>query len=437
MRSRSASALAVAALAALLGPACAGPCRTVEAERRALRARPADVTAAPHARVQIPFPLANRLIADALRPPPELPVPLGRLGPLAYLVGDVRAIPREVTLGPSRTPGRVRVSVRVELADQTGELLTVRASGDVAPALHRAGGAGGAGGADGRLALAFDTAQLSRLEPELGPRAATQLGALLQARLPDAVRARTPRFVVDRVASAVVEEAIDQGYRLLHRSLLPRLRDQTRIDVELPDVPIGRVDVATTPAALALDIFTTLPVRAGVVPAPPVPDAILVQIAGDTATRAANWGIEHGALPPRYTRGLKPAPDGDYVPHFEWRPGDGARPLVVHMFRLQSGCAHFAVGVQPRVEVVDGKVRAWTANRRLEHADGPLVLELLARTKALVERSTSSKRQGPGSLRITVGGREVTTRLVRAEVAGDELRAEVAVAIAAPPVAAR
>ncbi|HSK03207.1 MAG TPA: hypothetical protein VK932_18270 [Kofleriaceae bacterium] len=421
MTRRFASILAAAAVVALLGPACGGPCRTMDAEWRALRARPAALTAAPHARVQIPFSLANRLIADSLRPPPELPMPLGRLGPLAPLVGDVRAIPREVTLGPSRTPGRVHVAVRIELADGTGPLLTVRGSGDVAPTLDR----------DGRLFLALDTAELSRLEPELGPRAAEQLGAILEGRLPAALRARTPRFVVDRVAAAVVEEAIDQGYRLLRGALLPRLRDRTRIEVELPDVPLARVAVATTPDALALDVFTTLPVRTGVAPAPPAPpDAILVQIAGDTATRAANWGIEHGALPPRYTRGMTPAADGAYVPHFEWRAGDGTRPLVVHMFRVHGGCAHFAVGVQPRVEVVGGQVRAWTAHRRLEHADGPLVLELLARTKALVERGASSSRQGPGSLRITVGGREVTTRLVRAEVAGDELRAEVAIEIA-------
>jgi hypothetical protein len=279
----------------------------------------------------------------------------------------------------------------------------------------------------------FDPGQLSRLEPELGARAAEQLGALLEARLPAAVRARTPRFVIDRVAAAVVEEALEQGLGLLRGALLPRLRERTRIGIELPDVPLARVDLASTPDALALDVFTTLPVRAGVVAAPPAGDAILVQIAGDAVVRAANWGIAHGALPPRYTRGLAPAEDGAYVPHFEWRPGDPARPLVVHMFRVESGCAHFAVGVLPQLEVVDGRVRAWTDHRRLEHADGPLALELLARTKALVERSTSSKKQGPGSLRLTVGGREVTTRLLRAEVAGDELRAEVAVAIAPAP----
>ncbi|HWO25800.1 MAG TPA: hypothetical protein VNO30_44000 [Kofleriaceae bacterium] len=437
----AAAALAVlAALAALFGPACAGPCRSMEAARRALAATPEQVTRAPHARIQLPFPVANRLIADALAPPPELPVSLLRLGPLAGVIGDVRAIPREVVLGPAATPGRVHASVRIELADKTGALLWVRASGDVAPVLERRGSGSGTGtaGADGTggLDLVLDLGQLSRLEPELGPRAQAELGALLEARLPAAVRDRTPRFVIDRVAAAVVEEAIEQSFRLLRGALLPRLRERTQIRVELPDVPLARVDVTTTPAALALDVFTTLPVRAGVGAAPPVADAISVQIAGDAATRGANWGISHGALPPRYTRTLKPDRDGAYVPHFEWRPGDPVRPLVVHMFRVEGGCAHFAVGVLPRLEVVNGRARAWIDNRRLEQADGPLVLELLARTKALVERSTSAKQQGPGSVRLTVGGREVTTRLLAAEVAGDELRAAVAVAVAPAPAPA-
>jgi hypothetical protein len=296
----------------------------------------------------------------------------------------------------------------------------------VAPGLERAGGE------DGALVVAFDATQLSRLEPELGPRAAEQLGARLAARLPDSVR--PPRFIIDRVASAVVEEAIDQGYRLLNGTLSPRLRERMRLRVELPDVPLARVDLASTQDAIALEIFTTLPVHTGVVPAPPVPDAILVQIAGDTATQAANWGITHGRLPPRYTRKLQPARDGAYVPHFEWRAGDPERPLVVHMFRVEGGCAHFTVGLRPRIEVVGGKVRAWIDNRRLEHADGPLVIELLARTKSLVERSTSSKKQGPGSVRFTVANRELTTRLLRAEIVGDELRAAMALEIApAPP----
>jgi hypothetical protein len=402
--------LGLVALLALLGPACGGPCRAVLAERRALEAPPAVVTADPHARVTIPFPVANRLIAAALQPPPEVPIPFTGLGPLASVVGEVRAIPREVTLGPSTEPGRVRISVRVELADKTGELLVVRASGDVAPTLEGTGD-----GDSRRLAIAFDPSQLSRLEPELGPRAAEQLGALLAARLPEAVRSRTPRFIIDRVATAVVEEAVDRGYRMLRGGLLPRLRDLSRINVELPDVPIARVALGPAQDALALDVFTTLPVRVGVAPPPPPePDAIGVQIAGDAATRAANWGIAHGALPPRYNRNLKPAKDGDHVPHFEWRAGDPDRPLVVHMFRTEGSCSHFAVGVLPRVEVVDGRVRAWTDNRRLEQANAPVALELLARMKELVERSTSAKKQGPGSVRIVVGGRELTTRLLRA-----------------------
>jgi hypothetical protein len=217
---------------------------------------------------------------------------------------------------------------------------------------------------------------------------------------------------------------------------LPRLRERTRIEVELPDVPIARTELSTSPTALSIDVFTTLKVREGVVEAPPETDAIGIQVAAGTAIEAANWGIANGALPGRYTRSLKPAKDGAYVPHFEWRAEDPDRPLVVHMFKVHGGCAHFIVGVKPRVEVQGGQVRAWTENRKLEHADAPLAFELLARTKGLVERSTSPKKKGPGSLHVTVGGREVTSRVVRAEVHGNELRVAVALSVAPAPAPA-
>src|SRR5262245_39859858 len=98
---------------------CAGPCETVRAERQALAAQTA-FTAEPPGRFRLPFALANRLIADALAPPADhgeaakplsAPVPLDRLGPLAALIGEVRAVPREVVLGPA-PPGRVHVDVR-------------------------------------------------------------------------------------------------------------------------------------------------------------------------------------------------------------------------------------------------------------------------------------------------------------------------------------
>lgn len=421
------AAAAVVSVLALVAaaPGCAGPCAQMKAERRALEARPAIVTDAPHARIQIPFPIANRLIADALQPPPELPVKLDRLGPLAAFIGEVRAIPREVTLAPASTPGRVRADVRVELADRNGELLTVHGSGDVAPTIERAGG--DEPGSARRLVVAFDAAQLSRLEPDLGPRATEHLGEILQARLPAAVKSRIPRVIIDRVAAEVVEEAIDRAYRALRGTLLPRLREKTRIEVELPDLPVARVGLASTPQALVIDVFTPLPVRAGVTEAPPAEDAITLQLAAEAATRGANWGIANGRLPRRYTRALKPDPGGAYEPVFEWRAGDRERPLVVHMFRVVGGCAHFAVGVLPRVEVRGGEVRAWAENRKLEQADGPLALELLARTKALVERSRTKAKQRDGSLRLVVGGRELTTRLLRAEVHDDELRVALAI----------
>lgn len=416
----------IAALIAPFTASCGGPCKQIAADRRALLARTGPVTAAPHARIQIPFAVANSLIAAALDPPPELPLPLQQIGTFGPWLGQVRAIPRSIVVsaGP---PGRVHAEIQLAIVDRTGELFALRAQGDFAPILERTNGS-----TNDRLAIALDLAQIDRVEPELGPRVTEQLGRLLEGRVRGWMRGHMPRAALDAVAETIVEQAIQRGYPLVRKVLLPRLRERTRIGLELPDLPIARVELASAPHALALDLVTALPVRTGLAdPPPPDTDAITVQIAGDTAVAAANWGIANGVLPQRYTRSGKPAAGGAYVPHFEWRASDPERPLVVHMFRLHGSCAHFTVGLLPVVEVRDGRARAWTANRQLEGADATLAFELLARTKALVDRTTSSARSAPASLRFTAGDRAVATRLLRASVTARELRVALAVSIEA------
>ena len=68
----------------------------------------------PHLRLRLPFAVTNALIAEVLAGLPPVPVTLGRLGPLATVIGDLTAVPRAVTLGPAG-PGLVHVELEVEL----------------------------------------------------------------------------------------------------------------------------------------------------------------------------------------------------------------------------------------------------------------------------------------------------------------------------------
>lgn len=423
---RTAVALITALAVAFAASGCGGPCKQVKREWAAVRAaRPA--AAEPHIRVQVPYAVANRLITDVLGEEIAVPFELGALGLLAPYVASLRAVVRDVALEPG-PPGKVRFTLRVELHDAAGLLIALRAHADVAPEIET--------GADGRppaITLGLRADQLARLEPELGPRAAEVLGTALLARVPADVGARVPKFVVDRAAAKVVEELVERGHVLLRDTLLVRLGDLTRLRFELPPIPIARIALTSMDgpvSALELAIVTSLPVRAGVADATPAAGAIAVHVSGSAAAELGNWGIAEGHLPQRYTRKLEPAADGPYTPHFDWRADVPARPLLVHMFALRGkGCAHFAAAARPHVEVKGGKVHAHLENRRMEHAVGPPLLELLAGVNGIFQRSVSKTKSAAAQTKVTVGGHDVHAELVGAEITADDIHASFTLSI--------
>lgn len=410
---------------------CSGPCKQVEAEWAAVRAERAPA-AEPHILVQVPYALANRLITGALGETIEVPVRLGDLDVLGVVgvaapdFAGLRLVAREVALEPG-PPGRVRFTVRIELVDDRGLLLGLRAVADVAPDLEQAEGGGSA------ITLGLRPDHLVTLEPELGPRAASALGTALVARVP--AMARMPKLVVDRGAARAVEQLVERGHGLVRDTLLVRLGELTRLRFALPvAIPVERVELRslTEPApALELAVHTALPVRAGVATAVPAPDAVSVHVAGSAAAELANWAIEARLAPQRYTRKLEPAEDGPYRPHFDWRADHAERPLLVHMFATGGkGCAHFAAGARPHVRVQDGKVHAHVSNRKLEHSVGPPLLELLADLNGFFQRSVSRTRSAVASTRVTVGDRAVDLALVSAEITSADIHAAFAIQFA-------
>lgn len=157
MRAITQVVLAGVGVAAGLASACGGPCQQVEAARLQLTQRPAVAAVEPHARVRVPFQVANRAIAEALAEPPEVPVSLRRLGPLRRLVGELHAVPRSVTLSPAG-PGKLRVAFTVELRDQRGELVTFDGHAEVEPVLQHTD-------TDAVLSIGIDRIKAARIPP--------------------------------------------------------------------------------------------------------------------------------------------------------------------------------------------------------------------------------------------------------------------------------
>jgi hypothetical protein len=422
--------VALTACSTLFG-GCAGPCKKVAADRAALLAR-AEGVAGPSARVRIPLALANKLIAQVVEEQGPIAFPDAVSRPLFGREG-LRARVGELALVPG-TVGSVSVDGAILIDDAEGHLITVRMNTKI-DAIVEPGDPNDLSERPPNVAIAVRWDQVGKLDLELSDRAKAGVEDKVAGALPDAVKKRVPKILMSRGSAKIVERAAELAYNGLRDTLLVRLGEITKIRVPLPPMPVSKVDVAPVAGdvpAIDLLVTTQLPIRAPVGEAmPATADAINVEISGSAAAEAANWGIANGVAPARYNRELKPEKSGSYVPHFDWRPDRGDKPMVVHMFRVKGTCAHFSVAAQPHLEVKGDKIHAYVANKELEQADATLMFAALANVKDGLSSTTSETKKAPAHRTLRIGDRELTTRLTRATIGGGDLRAAIAVELGA------
>jgi hypothetical protein len=159
----------------------------------------------------------------------------------------------------------------------------------------------------------------------------------------------------------------------------------------------------------------------------------VVRISGSTATELANWAIEHGDLPQRYTRSLEPTPGGEFRPRFDYLADDRARPVKIHVFQERGGCSYFQVGLRLALRIVDDKLEVSTLDQIVEQANASTAIGIALWLKQLIEGSVDRSQKAAAHTQLTVGGRRFTTRAVRAAVVGDELQFELRFSSDAPP----
>jgi hypothetical protein len=414
------------AAAALAG--CGSRCPEIAAAKRRLTERTA-IAPGPHVQVRIPLERANAFIAELLHDQPlAVPIELPSLGPLTLPIHELTAIAREVRVRPA-PPDRLRFAMRIEIDDAQQPVTTLAIETEVTPAVVREHGVT-------ELVTGFGPENLIAVQPELGPDAERALGAAVARWLPPAVRDRLPRSMVDRAARELGTHLTGAAYKVLQTTLLRRLGEVTRLRLRLPDLPIARATLRSSGApreALTIDLVTDLPVRRGLPAEGPGGDEILVRISGSTAAELANWAIEHAHLPDHYTRGLEPAPDGEFRPRFDDLADDRVRPVKIHVFQERGGCSYFQVGLRLEMQIAGDQLEVSTLDQLVEIAHASKVIELALWLKQLVQGSVDRSRQAAAHTRLTVGGRTLTTRAVRAAVNGDELQFELQLSSTAPP----
>jgi hypothetical protein len=415
-------AIAIGGAVAAGSAGCGGRCADIDATRRALIER-TTIAPGPHVQVTIPLARANAFLAELLRDQPlAVPIELPRLGLAALSLHELTAIAREVRVRPAG-PDRLRFAMRIELDDAQLPVTTLAIETEVAPTLVR-----DHGGAE--LVTGFGPENLVAVEPVLGPGAERALVDAVARWLPPAVRDHLPRGMLEAAAGELGGYLTGAAYKVLRTTLLRRLGELTRLRLRLPDLPIASTHLQSQAAPselVTIDLATDLPVRRGLpdhVPGEPNPGEILVRISGSTATELANWAIERGHLPQRYTRSLEPRPDGEFRPRLDYLADERTRPVKLHVFQDRGGCSYFLVGLRLALRISDDKLEVTTLDQLVESASASPVIGAALWLKQLIWGSIDRSRRAAAHTQLTLGGRTFTTRAVRAAVADDELQFE-------------
>ena len=399
-----------AALVLVVVTGCGNRCKDVQHARAALQRQGAPNRGA-DVRVTLPYDQTNRVIAGLLAQEPvtmELAPPEIRLFPVS--VRPV-AIVREAILKEDGADGQVRIATRFEIREGDTLITDVVAVIEVRPVL------------DGHdLVIGFGPQNLVRVKPRLGPEAKQTLGGAVERWVPERLEGKIPRFALDSAAKQLGIELTETAWEALRGTLMKRLGEVTRTRIRLPEVPIARHTIHSTPTGLIVDLETDLPVRRGLAPGTGVvgPD-VGVRISGSAAAELANWALDQGHGPQRFTRTLKPSASGDHEPRFDYVAEDRKHPLKVYSFQQRGGCSFHKVGVRGTIALEGDKLEAKALDRDLEEQSANPAIELGAWAQYFFTGWIDRSKRAAATTKVTVGKRTLTSRVTRAAIANDEL----------------
>lgn len=398
-----------ALLALVVTSGCGNRCKDVEHARAAL-AHHGTANRGADVRVTVPYDQANGVIAGLLAQEPvtmTLAPPALRLFPVDL---EPVAIVREAVLQKDSAADKIRLATRFEIREGDTVITDVFAVIEVQPVI-----------VNNRLVIGFGPQNLVRVKPTLGPEAKQTLGRTVDRWVPERLRSKIPKLALDAAAKQLGVELTETAWDALRGSLLKKLGEVTRVQLRLPEVPIAKHHVTSTPQGLVVDLETTLPVRRGLAPSAPVvgPD-VGVRISASAAAELANWALDQGHAPQRYSRSLKPSATGEYQPRFDYLAEDRAHPLKVYSFQ-RNGCAYHRVGVRGVIALEGDTLKATVLDRDLEAQSANPVIELGAWAQYFFTGWVDRSKRVAAHTQLAVGNRTLSTRVTKAAIDADEL----------------
>jgi hypothetical protein len=419
--------LAIGLVAAVVASGCASRCKEVERAREKLAARTGEATRGPDVRVNVPFEKANTFVAELLRAEPlTMPLEAPDLGPIEVTIPALVAEAREVRL-VAGADDKIRIATRIAVREPgQPDIAMLAMTAEVTPVVS-----------PGALVIGLGPDNILAMKPELGTASARELGDVVVKWLPERIRSKAPRMVIDLAAKKLASYLTGAAFQAMQRTLLRRMDEVTELKLRLPDVPVKRVAIRSSEIALRVDIETDLPVRRGLAPNPDSAADITVHVSASAAAELANWAIDNGRAPRWYDRSLNPRPNGEFRPRFDYLAEAGAHPLKVFAFQERGGCSYFRVGVRASVAMEGDRLRVTAIDRKLEASAAHPLVEIGAWAKFFATGWVDRTKRVAAHTQLKIGTRMLETRVIGISLVEHELRIALQLAANAPSSAPR
>ena len=207
--------------------------------------------------------------------------------------------------------------------------------------------------------------------------------------------------------------------------MLKPLGEITRFQFKLPDVPIERITMLSTPSAWQLGVRTSLAadglepkdVKLGA-------DQVRFSISSDALAKLGNWAMAKGKLPNSYSRKGKPDKSGDFVAGLGW--GRDRSPLKVKMWSKNTAgsatCLFVQAGAKPTVGLKGKKIKFGFKEGRIEDVIGPPFINQAMQLMGISKRVFSFSKSIALKQKLRVGSSKVGFTLEGAQFTGDALQ---------------
>lgn len=423
---RSTALALCSGLALLAASGCAGKaCTRVRDDHREFLQRRGSGDVAQMV-VAIPTNTLNQALSLPLSRLPPVPVPVPDIDlPIGDLdLGKLAIGLRNVSIQPA-APGQLGLRVRFTLQTGATVITAIDLEAVVTPQI--------APGAD-TVRLTLRPSDLVRVRPSLPPEERKRFTDFVLGRLPDVAR-MIGRDQIATLADRALGELVTRSFPAIRDNLLADAGPLVDVEIDLPPVPISRVELKTSPADVELWIHTTLAapaLAAGPARAPGSdPNLVQVRMSGGTAAELANQGIARGQIPGRYDLEGTPDPKGEFAAGVGW--AEGPRPLRIHAWKEQDVCAHVVFSGTPNLRADKGELALDVPDARIEQVTGAAKARAAVWFSGLGRRTFAFSEAIAGATAFDLLGVDYDAVPVAARVVGPDVAVDLRLAAAPRP----